>query len=244
VLDLTATMRRGVPFKQSFGLTGTDLPSCDSVVRSGKLRVDHSKTELFFKWVKITVSVKKRMALRQAEGRDQAVDGFADRLATGSKGAVVPRRSDSEGLSSSVEHLEFQQLTAYPREHLVCADSLQNLAQNKIGQTQALPIQLSVEPIRMRIGGSSQVIDPHRRIYNRHARKLLPYPTETRPVQVSFPLHLAAKLADCGLSVRFHQQLQGSFYHRPLGRGAAAAHRPLDQLIVNFDIRPHTGLHV
>ena len=39
----------------------------------------------------------------------------------------------------------------------VANNSLQNLAQNKIGQTEALPVHLPVEPIRMRIRGTCDV---------------------------------------------------------------------------------------
>ena len=100
-------------------------------------------------------------------------------------------------------------------------------------------VQFPVQPIRMRIRGASEVIDPHRRIHNCHVRKLLPHPAQTGLIQVSFPLHLAAELADCGLRVRLHQQLQRGLHYGPFGASAAAAHCTLDQLVVKFNVCPH-----
>jgi len=81
-----------------------------------QLRVDDSKAKIFLKWLKIMVSVKKGMPLHQAKGRDQAVDGLADRLAARSKQAIVSCRPHGHGLSSCVEHLEPGQIAPHSNE--------------------------------------------------------------------------------------------------------------------------------
>jgi hypothetical protein len=81
----------------------------------------------------------------------------------------------SKQFSSSVENLELGQVPPYPPEGGVAADSLQYLAQNKIGQAEALLIQLSVEPISVRIRGATQIINPDGRVYDSHVGELLLY---------------------------------------------------------------------
>ena len=66
--------------------------------------------------IKIMVSVKQGMPLHQTKGCDQAVDGFADRLAAGPKEAIVPRGRNSQGRSSGVEYLELAQVASHSRE--------------------------------------------------------------------------------------------------------------------------------
>jgi hypothetical protein len=95
--------------------------------------VEDSKAEVFLEWIKIMVSVEEGTALTEAVRCNQTVDGLPNRMAVGSEGTIVLCRGDSQGLSSSLEHLEFGQVTPYAREGCVSTDSLQYLAQNEIG---------------------------------------------------------------------------------------------------------------
>jgi hypothetical protein len=135
--------------------------------------VNNSKAEIFLERVEIMVSVKQGMALRQTESCDEAVDGLPNRMAAGSKETIVLCGGDGQRLTSTGKHLELEQVAPDAREGGFSTDSLENLAQNEIGQPQALLVQLSVEPISVWIHGSCEVADPDSGIHNGHGQNLI-----------------------------------------------------------------------
>jgi hypothetical protein len=99
---------------------------------------------MFLEWIEIMVAVEERMPRRQTESCDQTVYGLPDCMAACSEGTIILRGGDSQFSSSSVEHFEPGHVPPHPFESRVFTDSLQDFAQNKVGQTKPLLIQLSV----------------------------------------------------------------------------------------------------
>jgi hypothetical protein len=130
--------------------------------------MDDSKSKKILKRVEVVIAVKQRMALSQTESSNNAVDRLADRVPTCAEGTVVSRGGDSQRLPPAVEHLEIRQYPQNVAERQFFMDSLQNFAQNKVRQSEALLRQLSSEPIGVGIYGSPKVIDPDRGIHNGH----------------------------------------------------------------------------
>jgi hypothetical protein len=60
-----------------------------------------------------------------------------------------------------------------------------------------------------------------------------------RLVQISLPLNLAAKLTNSRLRVGLHQQPKSRFHHSLFCPRSCAAHRLLNQLVVDLDVCPH-----
>ena len=54
---------------------------------------------MIFKWVKVVIAVEERMSLRQTEGSNQAVDSLPNRMAVGSKQAIVLCRCNGQHFS-------------------------------------------------------------------------------------------------------------------------------------------------
>src|SRR5260370_31650067 len=77
--------------------------------------------------------------------------------------------------------------------------------------------------------------------FRKSCGELPPSATETRLVQITFPLHFAAQLANCALRMCFQKQPETRFYDRSLGTGAAAAHGLMHQLVIDLDIGSHEG---
>jgi hypothetical protein len=134
--------------------------------------MDDSKSEKVLKRVEVVVPVKQRMALSQTESSNDAVDRLANRVAMCAESTVVSRGGDGQRLTPTVEHLEIRQYPQDVAECQVFTDSLQNFAQNKVCQSEALLRQLSTKPIGVGIYGSRKVIDPDRGIHNGHGQNL------------------------------------------------------------------------
>jgi|ERR1700677_2134485 len=105
--------------------------------------MDDWKSEKFLKRIEVVVPVKQRVALGQTESGNDAVDRLANRMALRAESTVVLRRAGSQRPTSAVEHLEIREYSQDAVERQVLTDSMQNFAQNKICQSEALLRQLS-----------------------------------------------------------------------------------------------------
>lgn len=99
-------------------------------------------------------------------------------------------------------------------EFRITLNSLQDFAQSDIGQSKGLLAKLSIKPLGMRIRYSPKVIDPDSRIHNCHGARLASHAALTGFVQISVPLHLAAKPADASPRMGSYQQPQRCLYYR------------------------------
>lgn len=75
---------------------------------------------------------------------------------------------DGQIFGSRGEYLELRQVTPDTREMGISLNSLQDFAQDEIGQSEALSIEFSIKPVGVRISHSPQVVDPDSRIHNSH----------------------------------------------------------------------------
>ena len=112
--------------------------------------------------------MQKGMTFDQAKGCDQAIDGLPNRKTPRSKRPVVLCGRDGQILASRGEYLELRQVTPDTRKMRISLNPLQDLAQDEIGQSEALLIQFPIKPIRVRIRRSPQVFDPDSGIHNSH----------------------------------------------------------------------------
>src|SRR5208282_6913358 len=92
--------------------------------------------------IEIVVAVEQFVARFQAESCDQAVDGLADSYAPLPQQTVVLGRSHGELNSTCFEDMEFFEIALYFGERCVTPNTLQHLAEDEVGQPEALPAQL------------------------------------------------------------------------------------------------------
>ena len=121
-------------------------------------------------------------------------------------------------------------------EFRITLNSLQDFAQSDIGQSKGLLAKLSIKPLGMRIRYSPKVIDPDSRIHNCHGARLASHAALTGFLQISVPLHLAAKPADASPRMGSYQQPQRCLYYRLFRVDPCATHSLLHQLIIDFNI--------
>src|ERR1700676_1408778 len=98
--------------------------------------------------IEVPVSMKQRMLAAQAECRDEAIDGLAHSVPAAPEGAIVARRLPRQQGATRFEHLSLRQGSFYVFRDQVITDPLQPLAEDDIGEPEALAIELSVQPIR------------------------------------------------------------------------------------------------
>ena len=120
----------------------------------------HAQTKIALKRVEIMVAMQKGMSSVQAESCDQAIDSFPHRVTLAAKGTVVLHRRQRQFCATSVEDMKFGQVAPHLGKGQVRPHSLHNFAQDKVRQSQTLPIQFLVQPGGLRIGGTSQIFDP------------------------------------------------------------------------------------
>lgn len=194
---------------------------------------------MLFKWFEVAVMMKKGMTFDQTKGRYQAIDRLANCTTARSKESIVLCRCDRQILAPGAEYLKLRQLAPDASKCRIAVNSLQDLAQDEIGQSKSLLIEFSIEPLRMRIRGSREVIDPDGRIHDCHTGCLVSNPALARLVQISVPLHLAAKLPDACLRMGFYQQPQSRLHDCLFCARAGTAHRLLHQLVIDLNVCPH-----
>jgi hypothetical protein len=165
-------------------------------------------------------------------------------MAPFSEETVILRGGYREFFSPGWKDVEPGEFAPEAPEGGFVADTLENLAKDEIGQTKRLPLELAVEPIGMRIHCSAEVFNPHSAVDNSQASDLFLHPPEARFFQVALPPHLAAKAAKGCLLMSLHKKAQTGLDSCPLRVRAAAAHRLMDKLIVNFDVGSHEPSYV
>jgi hypothetical protein len=182
--------------------------------------------------------VQQRVRLTDAKRRDPAVDGLANGAPVLSEHAVVARRVACQCHTSRVKHHQLRERALDASGRHVIADTLQNLAENDVGQAEALPVEFGVEPIGLAIANVPEIVHPDRGVDDDHG-PLLHKPTETSLVEVTVPDDLAAEISDAGLILGVNQQAQRFFHDRSLGSRATASHGPAHQLVIDVDVRSH-----
>lgn len=139
--------------------------------------MDYRESEKCLEWVEVSVAMKERMLFTQAEGRNQAIDRLAYRVAAAPKRLIIVGGFAGQGYAACFEHLQLQQAPLDLLRGRIVADALQHLAEDDIGQSETLAIEFRVQPLRFRIVYAVEVINPNRGVDDDHA--LLRHPVQT-----------------------------------------------------------------
>jgi|SRR3984885_486523 hypothetical protein len=134
--------------------------------RSGCM--DDLQTQHSLKRIEIMITVQKLVLGLQTESGNQAIDGLADRIAARSQVSIILGGSDGQATASSLENVELQEVGLGSRKHALVPNALEYLAEDEIRQSEPLPLQFAVEPMRFRILGAAQIVDPHGSIDDDH----------------------------------------------------------------------------
>ena len=125
------------------------------------------------------------MLLAQTEGGDKTVDGLSYGVTAASKISIIARCLTGEGAAARVEQLKLRQRLLDFSYQRVVANALQHLAQDNVGQSQALAVDFSIQPLSLGITNALKVIDPDRRVDDDHGS--LRQATNAGRVQITLP---------------------------------------------------------
>src|ERR1700683_1644358 len=136
--------------------------------RSGCM--DDLQTHHSLKRIEIMITVQKLVLGLQTESGNQAIDGLADRIAARSQVSIILGGSDGQATASSLENVELQEVGLGSRKHALVPNALEYLAEDEIRQAEPepLPLQCACEPMRFRILGAAQIVNPHGSIDDDH----------------------------------------------------------------------------
>ena len=131
--------------------------------------MDNGELEKSFEGVEVSIAVQQCVLFTQAERGDQAVYRLPYGVTATPKSTIVAGRLSCQREAARFEHLEFRQLflNLFGRE--VVANALQYLAQDDVGESKALAVEFGIQPIRLRILGTLEVVDPNGAVDNNHA---------------------------------------------------------------------------
>jgi hypothetical protein len=200
--------------------------------------MNHVKPQEPLERVEIPIPVQERMSLAEAKCGNQTVDGLADGVPLPAEIAEISGRGDSQLFTAGLEHFEPAKFPQGSCEGLLLADTLKNLAEDQVRQSQSLPAELTVKKVGLVILPPTEIVNPHGGVHDQHG-SLVQQASQARSVEVSFPPDFAPKATNGGLRPGAYEQAQsglnsGSFRARP-----AAAHGLPHQAVVDIDIRPH-----
>src|ERR1700726_3612003 len=108
------------------------------------------------------------MPMAKAKSRNQAVDRFTDSSTPLSERPGVYGGRDSQFLPTGLKNFELAKIMQNPPERPLTSDTLKDLAKNQIGQSEALPLKLTIKVIGLAILEPMKIIDPHRSIDDHH----------------------------------------------------------------------------
>lgn len=131
--------------------------------------MDYRQAEKLLKRIEVSVPVKQRVLVAQAECRNQTIDGFAHGVTAAAEGATVARRLARERHATCLEHLAFGQRSLHLFGGHIAVDSLQHFAEDDIREPEALAIELGVQPICFGISRTLEIADPDGGIDDDHA---------------------------------------------------------------------------
>src|SRR5581483_7790995 len=160
----------------------------------------HAQAEMALERVEIAVAVKQRMAVPDAEGRDQRIDGRADGDASSSQEPVIPRRADRNFTVHHGGALERPEAGERACGVVLGAEPLQNLGKNQIPDQQPSRVHQTIEQIGFGAGRPVEVVDPDGGIDQDHSpMKRLRRIAFKSPSQRSLPR--SARIFDCSLTL-------------------------------------------
>jgi hypothetical protein len=148
--------------------------------------------------------MQKRMALSDAERRNEAIDRLLNGATSPSQRPVIACGLAGQIDAAGFEHFKFQQdfLDLFGR--FVVAETLQHFAEDDVGQRETLPIQFLIQPVGLGTPRAAQIVDPDSCIDDDHAT-LSAEPRQSRPIEIALPRHRSAEAPDTGLASGLNQ---------------------------------------
>jgi hypothetical protein len=147
------------------------------------------------------------MTVKDAKSGNQTADGLADGAPPLTQTPEFSRGLDCQFLATGLEYLELAKFVQDSCERLIASDTLKSLAENQIGQSEALPTKLAIKVVGLFVPQTTQIVDPDRRINDDHRFLLCKSPV-TRFAKVAVPTDLASKPPNGGLRPSLNQQAQ------------------------------------
>lgn len=101
------------------------------------------QSEDVLEWVEVAIAVEQRVRMLEAERRDEAVDGLAERSPVRTQGAIVPRSGLRESDATGIEDFETAQRAENSSGGGIGRDALEHCAHREAEQPQALALRLT-----------------------------------------------------------------------------------------------------
>jgi len=130
--------------------------------------MNHTKPEPRLERIVVSVVMKKMMTVKQAQGGNEAVDGFSNSHSLRSEGLVMLRCRDGERYPACRKDFKLFQRGTRGLKFSWRTDPQEHFAQDEICQAQPLPADFPVKPISLRCGLVPEIINPHGRVNQRH----------------------------------------------------------------------------
>jgi hypothetical protein len=108
------------------------------------------------------------MPMPKAECGNQAVDRFADGVTLPAEIPEVSCGCDSEFLAATFKELEPAKFAQDAIWSVLISQTLENLAENQVRQSEALPAKLTIKVIGLGVLQTTHVVDPDGRIDEYH----------------------------------------------------------------------------
>ena len=153
--------------------------------------MDDGEAEELLEGIEVPVAVNQGVLLAKAERRDETVDGLAHRAPAAPQSSIVACRLSGQRDTSRLEDLQLGELAFNISRGQVVADTLQQLAEDDVCQSKALVLEFSVQPVRLRVPNTLEVVYPDGGVDDDHA-PLLHNPPEAGHIEITVPGDLAS----------------------------------------------------
>jgi hypothetical protein len=107
------------------------------------------------KRIKVVVAMQQLVSSLQTKSSDETINGLAHCVTTLPQVAIVLGRGDGQVRSAGLEYMKLQQFVPYLRKKSAVWNTLQNLAEDEIGQPQSLRSQFPFQPMCLWILGAA-----------------------------------------------------------------------------------------
>lgn len=148
------------------------LPRTLSFVRACLRRMNDFQPKHVFEWIKVAIVMEQRVSFHETKRRDETIDSPPDGSSCRAKSAIVRRRFYREFDSSGFVNFELQQLFLNGVKLSIRPNSLQDFAENEVGETQPFSGEIGFKPFGTGGMSAPKVVDPHSRIDDDHEAAL------------------------------------------------------------------------
>src|ERR1700687_3463179 len=108
------------------------------------------------------------MPVAETKRRNQTVNGLADGASPLTETPEISSGLDCQFLTTGLEYLKLANFTQDSCERPIVSNTLKNLAENQVRESQALTTELAVKVIGLFVPQTAQIVDPDRGINDNH----------------------------------------------------------------------------